>query len=428
MSAIPELLPLPGLEPNNVGLTSPTVSPHTGPTGAASARVTSTHLFSGGCGDLLGFEAAGFRPVFAANHAAPAIATVRHNFPGIGYSQCDINNMDFRAIPDSRVLVGSPICKEAAPAGRHSTPGKPKPGAQNGRAPGPEWPRTRATAWDLIRAAEIHDYDVVCGENVADFATRWNLFEPWLNVWDALGYNTQIVSINAAHIGGPGNEPAPQHRHRILFCFTKKHLELPDLRVRPEAWCGRCGPVQGVQVWAKRFHAPSVRKVGTYGQYHYGCPNKRCGSRVEPVVRAIRDHIDLSKPDRRFGLGRSDRREFTPYKDETRRKVAVGLERFGHREPFLVILRNHCTVQSLDEPISAITAEGNHHMLVHPGRSVDDCRIQMIPLRTKARAQRFPDGHVFLGKTAADLTRQVGNAVPVSAAQWLGERVMPVLV
>ncbi|MFG3398955.1 DNA cytosine methyltransferase [Streptomyces parvus] len=47
---------------------------------------------------------------------------------------------------------------------------------------------------------------------------------------------------------------------------------------------------------------------------------------------------------------------------------------------------------------------------------------------TKARAQRFPDQHRFGGSRAADLTRQVGNAVPVNVARWLGERIAPVLV
>ncbi|WP_433573728.1 DNA cytosine methyltransferase [Streptomyces sp. CA-251247] len=105
-----------------------------------------------------------------------------------------------------------------------------------------------------------------------------------------------------------------------------------------------------------------------------------------------------------------------------------GLERF-QGEPFIATLRNHCTVQSLDEPIGAITAEGNHHLLVKPRRSltVDDCDVQMISPRTKVRAQRFPDTHVFQGTTAADLTRQVGNAVPVNAASWLAERLQPSL-
>ncbi|MEJ8640193.1 DNA cytosine methyltransferase [Streptomyces sp. MS2.AVA.5] len=386
---------------------------------------TTTHLFAGGCGDLLGFAAAGYEPVFAANHAQAAIDTVQANFPTVAYQRCDINNLDFRDIPRSRVLVGSPICKEVSPAGRNSTASQQTGGA----ARTGQWSRTRATAWDLIRAAEVHDYDVVCGENVPDFATRWVPFEPWLNVWDALGYNIDIASVNAAHISGQGNEAAPQHRNRILFAFTKKGLPRLDLQPRPESMCRTCGPVQGVQVWAKRFEQTGARRVGVYGkQYRYACPNVRCDAVVEPVTRPIRDHIDLTLPGRRFRDGRANCRKFTPYRAETRRKVTIGLERF-HGEPFIAILRNHCTVQSLDEPIGAITAEGNHHLLVKPSRrlTVDDCEDQMISLRAKARAQRFPDTHVFQGPTAADLTRQVGNAVPVNAASWLAARLQPSL-
>lgn len=390
--------------------------------------MTTTHLFAGGCGDLLGFLGAGYEPVFAANHAQPAIDTVKANFPTVGYERCDINNLDFRDIPRSRVLVGSPICKEVAPAGRNSTASQ-QPGnvvTNDGKARTGQWSRTRATAWDLIRATEVHGYDVVCGENVPDFATRWHLFEAWLNVWDAMGYDGLIASLDAAHISGEDNEAAPQHRHRIVFVFVKKGLPLPDLRPRPDCLCPECGPVQGVQAWAKRFDKTGARKIGIYGQYRYICPHARCHRIVEPVTRPIRDHIDLTLPGRRFGDGRANRKKFTPYADETRRKVAVGLQRFGD-EPFLVVLRNHCTVQSLDEEIGAITAEGNHHMLVKPGRTVDDCEVQMISLKTKARAQRFPDSHVFQGSTASDLTRQVGNAVPVNVAYWLAQQLQPSL-
>lgn len=380
---------------------------------------------------MVGFAGAGFDPQFAANHMAAAIATVRRNFPAVRYERCDINNLDFRHIPRTRVLVGSPICKEVAPAGGNSTASQksvtdrtPRP---DGRAHAPAWSRTRATAWDLIRANEVHDYDMVRGENVPDFVTRWALFEAWANVWDAMGFNGQIVSIDAAHISGPGNEAAPRHRHRILFVFTRKGPPLPDLQVRPDCMCVECGPVQGVQVWAKRFALPGVRKAGTFDkQYRYACPRARCGRRVEPATLPIRDHIDLTLPGRSAGAGRRDRKKFTPYAEETRRKVAIGLQRYPD-QPLLVVLRNHCTVQSLDEPIGAITAEGNHHMLVKPGPTVDDCEVNMIKLRTKARAQRFPDGHVFEGTTAADLTRQVGNAVPVNVAHWLAQRMLPSL-
>ncbi|MFF9690453.1 DNA cytosine methyltransferase [Streptomyces sp. NPDC014623] len=393
--------------------------------------ITSTHLFAGGLGDLVGFAAAGFDPRFAANHAAPAIATLRRNFPTVAYEQCDINNLDFRRIPGTRMCFGSPICKEASPAGRNSTKSQQpatsrKPG-EGGRAPAPAWSRTRATAWDLIRAHEVHDYDMVCGENVPDFATRWVPFEAWLDVWRAMGMVPHIVSFNAAHISGPGNEAAPQYRDRIMFVFLKEGLPAPDLQVRPACWCTECGPVEGVQVWSKRFDEPGIRKVGVYRkQYRYACPVVRCGRRVEPVTQPIRGHIDLDVPGRRFGAGKPNHKKFTPYAEETGRKVAIGLQRFGG-EPFLVVLRNHCTVQSLDEPIGAITAEGNHHMLVRPGRTVDECEVSMISLRTKARAQRFPDSHIFEGTTGADLTRLVGNAVPVNAATWFGQRLLPSL-
>ncbi|MEW1761628.1 DNA cytosine methyltransferase [Streptomyces cyaneofuscatus] len=395
-------------------------------TAAPAHGNTTTHLFAGGCGDLRGFQDAGFDPQYAANHSAAAIETVRINFPGVRYNRCDINNLDFRHVPRTRIAVGSPICKEVSPAGRNSTSSQ-AGSLQNGGAPAPAWSRTRATAWDLLRAAEVHDYDVVCGENVVDFATRWKPFSAWANVWDAMGYNGQVASVDAAHISSHGNDAAPQHRHRVLFVFSKKGLPLPDLSVRPPSLCADCGPVDGIQVWSKRFAETGVLKVGTYGQqYRYRCPNERCGALVEPATRTIREHIDLSSPGRLVREGRPNRKKYEPYAEETRRKIGIGLRRFGD-EPFLVVLRNHCTVQSLDEPIGAITAEGNHHLLVKPGRTVDDCEIQMISLRTKARAQRFPDRHEFAGTLASDLTRQVGNAVPVNVARWLAERIAPAL-
>ncbi|MFF8910553.1 DNA cytosine methyltransferase [Streptomyces olivaceoviridis] len=389
---------------------------------------TSTHLFSGGCGDLLGYRDAGLRPVFAANHDEDAVATVRANFAAVHAKQCDINNLDFRSLPRTDILVGSPICTEISPAGRNATPreqdsldedfddGRPKP---------PDFSRTRATAWDLIRADEVHDYDYVCGENVVDFATRWRLFDAWLNVWDALGKNVQVVSVNAAHIGGAGNDPAPQLRNRVVFCFSKRGLPLPDLRPRPACICLECGPVRGIQRWGRRFDKKGVRKAGSYGlrqQYVYICPTPRCHRQVEPVVRSIREYIDWSVPGQRFGDGKPNRKAFEAYGPETTRKVRLGLEKFGD-EPFIVILRRNCTVQSLDEPVSTITT-GNHHLLVRPGATLGDSEVRQLTVRERARAQRFPDSHVFAGDSETSLKRQVGNAVPVNLGHWVGERVM----
>ncbi|NUU23321.1 MAG: DNA cytosine methyltransferase [Streptomycetaceae bacterium] len=391
--------------------------------------ITSTHLFTGGAGTLCGFIEAGYDAELGINHDADSIATLLANFTGLRAMRCDINNLDFRSIPRTAVLEGSPICTELSPAGRNSTERKQLELAadRDHRPPAPDFSRTRATAWDLIRADEVHDYDVVCGENVIDFATRWRLFDAWLNVWDALGKNIQIVSVNAAHIAGDDNPAAPQLRNRVLFCFSKKGLPLPDLSIRPASTCTACGPVKGLQRWGKRFDKPGIRKVGAYGprnQYVYVCPTARCHRIVEPVVRTIREHLDLTAPGRRLGDGQPHRRKFEPYSPETHRKVALGLDQFD--EPFIVIQRNHSTVSSLDQPLSTL-ATGNHHLLVTPAAKLDDCEVRQLDVRERARIQRFPDSHVFAGNADSSQKRQVGNAVPVNVARWKATRIRQAL-
>jgi DNA (cytosine-5)-methyltransferase 1 len=396
--------------------------------------LTTTHLFAGGLGDGRGFDDAGFHLVYAANHAAPAVATARANWPTIRAQRADINNLDMRSVPATDGLVGSPICTEVTPAGGQSAPrlqGELVDDGSDAVKPA-DWSRTRMTAWDPIRYAEVHRPLFYAGENVPGFATRWELFGAWVNVWDALGYYPVFASVDAAHISGVGFPTVPQHRHRFVWCFIRKDLkQLPDLRPRPDAMCPTCGPVQGVQQWSsKRWHANSrARKAGEYGDhYQYVCPNRRCGHReVAPVTRGIGEVIDMTVRGHRFGDGRQDRKEFTPYVAATRRRVEIGLERFGG-EPFVITLRKNGTASSLDEPIGTLSAQGgNHHMLVRPDATgvADDCEVRALAIREKAAAQGFPEHHVLAGKET-EQKLLIGNAVPVNVARWLGERIRAV--
>ncbi|MFI1094154.1 hypothetical protein [Streptomyces sp. NPDC020917] len=77
------------------------------------------------------------------------------------------------------------------------------------------WERSRATAYDVIRATEIHRYAAVLCENVVEFATYCEVFEWWRTGMHHVGYTSQIVSVSSAHIGGAGNLHAPQWRDRI---------------------------------------------------------------------------------------------------------------------------------------------------------------------------------------------------------------------
>jgi DNA (cytosine-5)-methyltransferase 1 len=285
------------------------------------------------------------------------------------------------------------------------------------------------TAWDPIRYAEVHKPLAYVGENVPAFGMARNrpLFDAWLHVWDALGYNVTLASVNAAHIHGNGYTRLPQSRDRLVWAMVRKDVgRLPDLRPRPDAICPNCGPVQGIQNWTTDH---LVRKVGEYGdQYHYICPTPRCHERVEPVTRGIGDVIDETVRGHRFGDGRQDRREFEPYVAATRRRVEIGLDRFGGK-PFIVTLRKNGTASSLDAPIGTLSAQGgNHHSLVRPGpdMTVDECEYRALNVEEKALAQGFPPHHVLAGSDTARRT-QVGNAVPVNVATWAALQTKAVL-
>jgi DNA (cytosine-5)-methyltransferase 1 len=389
--------------------------------------LTTVHLFAGGCGDLRGFDNAGFRGLYAANHAEAACDTARLNWRTLRVQQTDINNLDMRSLPAVDGLVGSPICTEVGPAGGQSAP---KVQAEfdfdddtEQQVKPADWSRTRMTAWDPIRYAEVHRPLFYAGENVPGFATRWPLFGAWLGVWDALGYNPVIASVNAAHIHGDGYDRLPQSRNRLVWAMVRKDLgRLPDLRPRPDAFCPNCGPVLGIQNWTTK---PGVRKVGGYRKgYHYICPTPRCHVRVEPVTRGIGDVIDLAVRGSRFGDGWHNGKAFVPYEAATRRRVEIGLDRFGGK-PFMVTLRNHGTATSLDAPIGTVTAQGGeHHYLVRPtaDMTVDECEYRPLALAEKALAQGFPTHHLLAG-TDAEQKLQIGNAVPVNVAQWLASRI-----
>ncbi|MET7912694.1 DNA cytosine methyltransferase [Streptomyces avermitilis] len=301
---------------------------------SATSRPTSIHLFCGAGGDSDGFRRAGFDVVLGANHWNRAVETHAANFPEADHLCVDLDHYDMRRLPKARVLVGSPICTEGSPADGVARP-KPAPTAgqlsllEEGPMEDAAWERTRATAYDILRACEVHNFDAVVCENVPRFATGWPLFHWWLHGMELLGFRAQIVSVSAAHVGGEGNPHAPQWRDRIFIVFTRTDMRAPDLSVRPLAWCSGCElDVQAVQSWR------NGRTVGRYRQqYDYRCPNDRCRRQiVEPYVRPAASAIDWSDPGVR--IGDRDEHKLRPLAASTLRKIKLGLAK--HRVPSVI--------------------------------------------------------------------------------------------
>lgn len=89
--------------------------------------------------------------------------------------------------------------------------------------------------------------------------------------------------------------------------------------------------------------------------------------------------------------------------------------------PHLVMYRRNARPRRADtHPLATVTAGGNHHGVatISHGRA----RFRMLTTRERARAQGFPDTYQFHG-TQRDVVKQIGNAVPVRVARFLGERV-----
>ncbi|MDX3365300.1 DNA cytosine methyltransferase [Streptomyces sp. ME02-6987-2C] len=399
--------------------------------------ITFTDMYAGAGGSSTGLVNAGLELKLAANHWQVAVDTHCANHPDAEHLCAEMEYYDMRRLPRTDILWASPICTEISPAG-----GRPR---TKGQVDDEEWKalpdkafqRTRATAFEVIRAVTIHRYKAVLVENVIEFATDWDLFDWWLAGMVQLGYNYQIVCVSSAHIGDEFNIPAPQWRDRLYIVFTKVGIRLPNVKPTPMAFCEVCDEdVQAVQTWRKprkprKGQKPRRSGVGKYGvQYDYTCP---CGHGiVEPYVQPASSVINWEDQ----GVRIADRHEhgLDPLAESTIARIEAGLEMFpvdpslvtvnhsGHdgrafrpdlaplpsrcakigeglllppgvspyarsspdlaAPPFVIELRNHGKARKIDRPLASVVAGGNHHGLVIPYRKGAKAKPTSEPLHT----------------------------------------------
>lgn len=88
--------------------------------------------------------------------------------------------------------------------------------------------------------------------------------------------------------------------------------------------------------------------------------------------------------------------------------------------PHLVTYRRNARPRRADRhPLATVTEGGNHHGVT--SLTSEGPRFRMLTPRERARAQGFPDEYRFHG-SQRDVVKQIGNAVPVRVARFLGER------
>lgn len=306
--------------------------------------LTATDLFSGAGGSSEGLRAAGYNVRICANHWPVAVATHQANHPETEHRIANLSETDFRTFPRTDIAWVSPSCVWHARSG-----GRKRPPEEAERARADAGAIDRATAFAVIAAAEVHQYEAVIVENVREFAD-WSLYRWWIQGMQELGYREQAAVLNARDFG------LAQHRERLFIVFTRSgdvDLTVPD---------------------RDHVHAESILDVDL------GKPVTR-PLYVTPQIEQIRD---------------------------------LGVTH-------LVTYRRNAKARRADRfPLATITAGGNHHGIA----TLTDGgpRFRMLSNRECARAQGFPDSYQFMGGPS-DVKKQIGNAVAVNVAQWLGERV-----
>jgi DNA (cytosine-5)-methyltransferase 1 len=308
-------------------------------------------LFAGGGGASLGIEAAMGRPIdVAINHDPIALAVHAANHPHTLHIATDI-----WAVKPHDVAKGRPVALLwASPDCTHFSVAKGgKPRKQN----------IRSLAWTVVRWAHDVRPDVICLENVAEFRSWGPLdetgkprnkemgdtFRKWKRSLEKLGYVVDYRILRASDYG------TPTSRKRLFLVARRDGL--------PIRW-----------------------PLPTHG-----------GMGLLPV-RTAAECIDWSLPCPSI-FGRKK-----PLADKTLWRIAQGIKRFvlSNPRPFIVKV-NHGGMEarheSLDAPVSTVTATSRGHALVAP------TLIQTSYGEREGQRPRYLDLHQPLGTVVAGGTK-----------------------
>lgn len=277
--------------------------------------IRAADLFCGAGGFSTGLEraaeATGRRvELVAVNHWHTAVETHSQNHPRAVHFCEDLTTLDPRkAVPGGKLdlLVASPECTH------HS----------NARGGKPMADQSRASAWCVLRWATALQIDRILIENVREF-TNWGplgangrplkrrrgeTFHCFIDSLRSLGYTVEWRLLNAADFGG---------------ATTRIRLFIQAVRGRRQLR------------WPEPTHARN--------------PGRHLFGELRPW-RAAREVIDWQLK------GQSITNRKRPLSDNTLKRIAEGLRRFGGEaaEPFLLQLTHGGRLRSLDSPVPTVT-------------------------------------------------------------------------
>lgn len=316
----------------------------------------------------------------AVNHWHLAIESHKVNHPGARHYCTGVDLVDPKElVPGGHLdlLVASPECTH------HST-------ARGGR---PVNEQSRATAWCVLRWADALTIDNILIENVPEFQSwgpigdngrplkskRGQMFQSFVRALRAMNYKVEYRVLCCADFGDPTTR-------RRLFLIAKRN----NRKI----------------VWPEPTHRDPRKAVGTAL-----LDDRR-------PWKPAREIIDWTLP------SQSIFKRKKPLAKKTLERIESGLVKFGgpNAEPFLIILRQHMAGQSIDMPVSTLSAGGTHVGLVEPQVVRYDKGNQSPvsnPMPTQTGTEKFAVAephliHYHSGEEAKskDRVSEVGTPVP----------------
>jgi DNA (cytosine-5)-methyltransferase 1 len=329
-----------------------------------SRTILAADLFCGAGGTSQGMLMAANRihadlELLAINHWQVAIDTHSLNHPGAQNLCTGVDVVDpLKLVPGGRlnVLWASPECTH------HSV-------ARGGK---PMNDQSRASAWHILRWAQVLYIDNLLIENVPEFQSwgplgvngrplkskRGELFQQFVASLQALGYRVEWRVLNCADYGAP----TTRKRFFLIARRGNKKIAWPAAtHVRPD----KSGMVP---MWSEsRKNWRTAREIIDWTQ-----PGKSIFGRKKPLADKTLRRIEA-------GL-----RKFAGIDVNIRKCVAEDLR------PFLIVLRGTGTAASVDAPLQTVTANGNHFGLVEPflvpidhaGSGASGARSVQMPVAT----------------------------------------------
>lgn len=321
---------------------------------------------------------------WAVNHWYRAVQTMTANHPYVHVFEADLSS----ARPQDIVTCGRLNHLHASPQCTHFSR------ARGGR---PKDPQLRAQPNWVLDWLDALNVDRLSIENVPEFVTwgpldengkpiksqKGTLFDIWLKSIEARNYKLEWRVVNCADYGDATT------RKRFFLKAVKKG----------------CGEI--------RWPTPEFSKDGSTGR----------------KWRGVRECIDFSD------IGTSIFNRKKPLVKATMERIAVGARKYWgvDLEPFIVRMNNHCYAESIDDPCSALTTSGAHHMLCTP-IIVDHCnnggcQNGMEPAGTVMTHDRFSlVTPMVLGQHGGSVARSSDDPCPTVTTTSRGIRLVTPMV